>query len=354
MNTSQAHQVPVAPGIPEVSIIVPVYRAAKTIDRCVRSVVRQRFGDWELILVDDCSPAPDRSAEKMAAWAARDGRVRVVTHDRNRGVSQARFTGLAAARGRYVMFVDSDDWIPPRAVASLHRRIESEGADIAIGAMVKVLDRFGIIRGRARNTVSGPNRTQTIRQPELFDRFFINYFGVGLLPVSMCGRIYRREAIDCAQLSPSPTDLGEDLMFNLELHPYLTSIAFVTDTVYFYRLGGITMRSTPRFLSNARLHYTARMGHIRRWGYDKAVASLKTEFVNCFHSHFRNRIMLDGASRGEVEAEIRRELRDPFYASEQFDGLAAGLPAIMRTVETEVRRLTPRHHLAKAISKLLV
>lgn len=89
------------------TVIIPVFRVEKTLDRCLRSVVNQHT-DMEIILVDDGSP--DRCPILCDEWARRDPRVRTI-HQDNRGLSAARNTGLNAAKGDYVTFIDSDDFL---------------------------------------------------------------------------------------------------------------------------------------------------------------------------------------------------------------------------------------------------
>ena len=96
--------------MPQISVIVPVYRARDTLDACVESILAQDFPDMELILVDDGSP--DGSGELCDAWARRDERIRVI-HQANGGASAARTAGLVAAGGRYLSFVDADDRLLP-------------------------------------------------------------------------------------------------------------------------------------------------------------------------------------------------------------------------------------------------
>ena len=91
-----------------ISVVVPVYDVEAYLDRCVSSICGQTFGDLEVILVDDGSR--DKSGALCDAWAAKDDRVRVI-HKANGGVSSARNVGIAAARGAYICFVDSDDWL---------------------------------------------------------------------------------------------------------------------------------------------------------------------------------------------------------------------------------------------------
>ena len=93
-----------------VSIIVPVYNVENTLERCVRSLMAQTLRSIEIILVNDGSP--DRSPEICRQLASEDGRIRVIDKA-NGGVSSARNAGLDAARGKFIMFCDSDDWVEP-------------------------------------------------------------------------------------------------------------------------------------------------------------------------------------------------------------------------------------------------
>lgn len=94
--------------IPKISIIVPVYRAELYLKRCVDSIISQTYSDWELLLIDDGSP--DRSGEICDLYASKDHRIRVF-HKSNGGVSSARNLGIDNAKGEYITFLDSDDWV---------------------------------------------------------------------------------------------------------------------------------------------------------------------------------------------------------------------------------------------------
>lgn len=114
--------------MPIISIIVPVYKVEKYLDRCVESLVRQTFNDIEIILVDDGSP--DNSGKMCDEWAKRDERIRVI-HKKNGGLSEARNYGIEAARGDYVAFIDSDDWIDDDMMEILYHALMENHADIA-------------------------------------------------------------------------------------------------------------------------------------------------------------------------------------------------------------------------------
>lgn len=94
--------------MPEISIIVPVYKVEQYLSRCVESILAQTFTDFELILVDDGSP--DRCPQICDEYSKRDKRIRVI-HKKNGGVSDARNIGIDVATGEFIAFVDSDDWL---------------------------------------------------------------------------------------------------------------------------------------------------------------------------------------------------------------------------------------------------
>lgn len=113
----------------KISVIVPVYRVEAWLDSCLESLVGQTFRDLEIILVDDGSP--DRCGEMCDEWARRDSRIRVI-HQENAGASAARRTGILAAEGELISLIDSDDWMEPRMLETLHEALQKNEADIAV------------------------------------------------------------------------------------------------------------------------------------------------------------------------------------------------------------------------------
>lgn len=122
---------------PQISVIIPVYNVEKYLDDCVRSVLNQSFQNFEIILVDDGST--DTSGQLCDDWAKKDERI-VVIHIPNSGVSVARNTGAQKALGKYIYFLDSDDFIAPFWLEELHRIMEDTSADIVKGGICYVKD----------------------------------------------------------------------------------------------------------------------------------------------------------------------------------------------------------------------
>jgi len=110
-----------------ISIIDPIYNVEAYLDRCVQSIFNQTYDNYELILVDDGSP--NYSGEKCDQYAKQDKRV-IVIHKQNGGLSDARNAGLEIAKGEYIVFVDSDDWLAPQYLKCLLKTAEDTDSDI--------------------------------------------------------------------------------------------------------------------------------------------------------------------------------------------------------------------------------
>lgn len=114
--------------MPLISIIVPIYKVEQYLDRCIDSIVSQTYSNLELILVDDGSP--DGCPKKCDNWAEKDKRIRVI-HKKNGGLSDARNAGMETAKGNYISFIDSDDWIEPDFYKVLLDAIQENQCEIA-------------------------------------------------------------------------------------------------------------------------------------------------------------------------------------------------------------------------------
>ena len=112
--------------MPLISIIIPIYNAEDTLNRCICSILNQTFYDWELLLIDDGST--DLSGELCDEYASKDQRIKVF-HKKNGGVSSARNVGLDYAKGEWITFCDSDDFVCPNWLKNYTDNI-SDGIDL--------------------------------------------------------------------------------------------------------------------------------------------------------------------------------------------------------------------------------
>lgn len=114
--------------MPAVSVIIPVYNTAPWLEECLNSVMNQTFRDMEIICVNDAST--DASSDILAAFAQKDGRIRIITLEKNSGQASARNIGLEKAAGEYIYFLDSDDSITLDALERLYRLSMAQKLDI--------------------------------------------------------------------------------------------------------------------------------------------------------------------------------------------------------------------------------
>ena len=184
----------------KISVIVPVYGVEQYLPRCLDSILTQSHQNLEVILVDDGSP--DRSGEICEDYAGRDGRIRVI-HQKNRGVSAARNSGLAAASGEWIGWVDGDDTIDPDMYAYLLGLAEQYHVDLV---------QCGILWEEHGHThvMYVPNQVQRLALegaavPEGLWSYFSN---------SSCCKLFRRSKI-AGLTFDSTYQIGEDVLFNL-------------------------------------------------------------------------------------------------------------------------------------------
>lgn len=122
---------------PFISFIVPVYKVEKYLPECVDSIIKQSSDDWELILIDDGSP--DRCPQICDEYAANDNRIKVI-HQQNSGVAAARNAGLDVAKGKWIWFVDSDDWIAEDSIETLEKSLSINSYDLVMFEYVRWTD----------------------------------------------------------------------------------------------------------------------------------------------------------------------------------------------------------------------
>ena len=178
----------------KISVVIPVYKSEKYLEKCVDSVLKQVFVDFEILLVNDGSP--DRCGELCDALSLRDKRVRVI-HQENKGVTRARAEGVKQARGEWICFVDSDDILPSDALFLLSSGICDE-TDI----IVAFLNIHKVIK-------------QQWMDLETYRRACIT--GKKVYP-GPCGRLFRRTLFDDATFDiPRSIVKGEDMIMNIRL-----------------------------------------------------------------------------------------------------------------------------------------
>lgn len=209
----------------KVSIIVPVYNAEKHLEECVQSILAQELTDWELFLVNDGSK--DGSLALCRKYEAQDARIHVLDGP-NGGVSAARNRGLDAAQGKYIGFVDADDFIAPQMYKRLTEEIEEKETDLMFCTHADWQDGKTTIPERlgAKESRVGPG-TEVLR--EVIQTRGINCWRV----------LYRRELLQKYRIQFSQKmRYAEDSAFVCTCLRYAQRVGFCPDVLYYYRREG--------------------------------------------------------------------------------------------------------------------
>lgn len=205
---------------PKYSVIIPVYNAEKTLCRCVDSLLEEQYSNAEIIIVNDGST--DKSGEICQAYAAKEKSIRYVAKE-NGGVSTARNAGLDAATGKYVLFVDSDDYVSPDYFSMIDRVCNETPGDL-----IQFSYRYD--NGKQyHNTSFSPVNIQTRRllMPRIVDAICRKKING---PVA---KLYKREIIEQHRLRfPVGVSVGEDRIFNIVYTFYIQSYVVSENVVY--------------------------------------------------------------------------------------------------------------------------
>ncbi len=213
-----------------ISIIIPVYNSEKTIVRCVNSVCAQTYENIEVILVNDGSK--DRSAELCDMLARKDNRITVI-HKKNGGVSTARNSGIESARGKYILFVDSDDFIPDDYCKRLLEAQKIWGEKAFVWTAVDVISENGAVP--SENVKYSTAECDNLRRSDVLK------LSAKSLLNSPCNKLYHTNIVINNHLRMNEgINIAEDLLFNLQYMDAIGegTIVILNDVSYYYVRNG--------------------------------------------------------------------------------------------------------------------
>lgn len=212
-----------------ISVIVPVYKVEKYLDRCVQSILNQTFTNFELILVDDGSP--DNCGSMCENYAKLDARVQAI-HKENGGQSDARNVGKAVATGEYILFVDSDDLIKETALETLYQLAKKNDADVVIGGICNCYE-------KKQDPEPEEIRTYTCSRTDALRDALMG-------TVSVCGKLIKR----CVAMKHDfPLGrISEDAFVTPQLLLDVQTAVVTNEQVYYYwhRAGSTTTACDPK------------------------------------------------------------------------------------------------------------
>lgn len=216
---------------PIISVIVPVYNVEQYIVRCIESLINQTMDAIEIILVDDGST--DKSGSICDLYAERNEKIQVI-HKKNAGQGLARNEGIKAAEGKYISFVDSDDYLELNAYETITQRMEQEEADLACYGYV--------IRDTKGKIIRQPSVKERIyRGEEIREEFILHFFGDSyeddnLRGISSCMSVYKKDVLDYYNILFCSERIvtSEDTIFNLDYCKNIKKVIVIQKYFYNY------------------------------------------------------------------------------------------------------------------------
>ncbi|MBO4897365.1 MAG: glycosyltransferase [Clostridia bacterium] len=211
------------------SIIVPIFNAEKSIERCMKSIYKQNADDIEIILVNDGSK--DKSAALCASFAEKDSRV-VFINKENGGAGSARNAGLDRAKGEYIYFLDADDEMHPSLLKTVLCNARENDADIVVFSVERKIIQSAT--GKVINTKYTKKHDAVYKDKESFRRDFSHLYYEGVLFGGPVNKLFKKKIIDDNNLRFPDLRRGQDEVFNLYYYPNVQKAVIIPDTLYTY------------------------------------------------------------------------------------------------------------------------
>lgn len=209
----------------KISVIIPIYNVEAYLRRCLDSVIHQTYENLEIILIDDGST--DNSYAIAKDYCDKDSRC-ILVHQTNSGLSSARNIGLKYATGKFISFIDSDDWISVDMFSTLVKCYENTGADIISGKYILT----DTDETEVKNTEL---KFKCITENKL--RYYLeNSFNAKSLEIPVCNKIYNRDLFE--SISFPEGQLYEDMFTSYQLIKKANMWCVCNQTIYFYFQGG--------------------------------------------------------------------------------------------------------------------
>lgn len=210
-----------------ISVVVPVYNVEPYLERCLDSLLAQTYTDLEVILVNDGST--DGSGAICQSYAGKDARIRYVEKE-NEGIAATRNVAVKQARGVYVTFVDSDDWVERTYLEELYTKMLAYKADIVVANYYRFNESDNLFYFHIREDEI---YEQVYSSAQIIDGLYEKRFNKNFALISACGKLYKRSLFD--DLLYPKGQLGEDGFFNLKAYLLSDKIVYLNKGLYAYR-----------------------------------------------------------------------------------------------------------------------
>ena len=297
-----------------ISVIVPVYKVEKFLPRCVDSILGQTYRELEVILVDDGSP--DGCGAICDAYAAKDSRVTVI-HKENGGLSSARNAGLDRAKGEYIAFVDSDDWIEPEMYGHMLALTEKYDAKLVCAGRYDVSEKTG-----EKKVGLCPRKEEAVSAEEMAGRIFL-WQGCDS---SACDKLYHRSLLESFRYPEGKVCEDVPVTYRIVLAAGKAVLCDRPFYNYYHRAGSI---STEKRITDKTFHFSRHTAKIYPYIRENHPAIEKQAAYLRVKSLAHILLLLDQAGP-EDRAAFREECRKARRELRRFGGFILTCPWLGR------------------------
>lgn len=306
----------------KVSVILPVFNTAHSLDRCILSIINQTLAEIELIIVDDGST--DGSGELADTYAQKDSRIHVI-HQNNAGVDAARNTGIASVKGEYVAFIDSDDYADERQYEVLYHAIEESKADVVSCSMYRVWNHKKVLVQSADRIVN----LNEIPRAAAIDRLV---FGDYKYRMSVWGKLYKRALVEQYNIRFWGNRM-EDAIFNIQVLMAADKVQILSDPLYYYhkRPGSLTTTTATDPLYPIR--QVSMIRQIQDFGNQYGILDRIEEMLPQYYLRFLKSAMIS-VEKGDTYSYIYSTFKKLYNEDPNFKALLARIKAPQNQVTT--------------------
>ncbi len=297
---------------PYISIIMPVYNSEKYLNKSIKTVLSQSFKDFELLLVDDCSP--DKSGAICDEYAMQDSRVKVLHLVENGGAGNARNEAMKLVQGKYLCFLDADDYFDNNMLENLVNSVSENPAKVVIfGLVEEYVNRKGNVANTKKVTYESKilKGKQAVRN-EVLPLELVDLYGYP------CNKMYEMEFLKSTGAVFPKMKFNEDIIFNIDVFMNIDSCNILDFAPYHYikHSGSTTNSFIPTYFDDIMMKIDKLYDQFKYWDMlnDKNLNIIALRYVRCVFSALERNL----DKRAKMNSQQQKDFLAKEFNSERF------------------------------------
>lgn len=286
--------------MPKISVIIPCFNAEKYIHKCMNSLIKQTFNDYEIICINDCST--DNTLLILEEFKRKSNKITILNLKINKGSNNARKLGIKLARGCYIAYIDSDDYVASDYLESLYNGTHDETIDCVVSS--GHYTKYKFIKFKSIST-------ENVKLEEVHKIFFTQ---IGKFASYSWGKLYRKSCIE--NIPPINVFFQEDVLFNIKAFLNIKNINVIDYVGYYYRVGGLSS-TNKNYICDIKIVYKQKKKLLALYNLNHLSDYPFYELINCFYEYII-RLIISKTPKKEILKIISHEKKDIIYKDVYF------------------------------------